>query len=345
MLKKRARHRDAISILLALLILSFACNSGKTGTTSSTPAKNTFPPLKSFTFDTVTLDASGKMTDRRSIQAKSYTEDLGGGVQLEMVLIPAGTFQMGSPASEGERLETEGPQHSVRVPEFYIGKFEVAQAQWRAIASLPKVDRELNPDPSHFKGDNLPVEQVSWSEAVEFCKRLSKKAERVYRLPCEAEWEYAARASLSGPFAFGETITSDIVNYNGDYPYAGASKGMNRKATVAVGSLGFADAFGLYDMQGNVEEWCLDNWHDNYVGAPTDGSAWTSGGDPEYQVLRGGSWYSSANYCRSSERNWLGTDYRFSGVGFRVVATEPSSTNSSLMLNRYRKPERKPQSC
>jgi formylglycine-generating enzyme required for sulfatase activity len=321
MLKKRARPWDATSLLLALLVLSFACGGGRTGTTSSTSVKNTIPPLKSFTFDTITLDANGKVTDQRSIQAKSYTEDLGGGVQLEMVLIPAGTFQMGSPASEQGRLETEGPQHSVTVSKFYMGKFEVTQAQWRAIASLPKVERELNPDPSHFKGDDLPVERVSWSEAVEFCKRLSKKTAREYRLPSEAEWEYAARSSVSAPFAFGETITSDIVNYNGDYPYVGAAKGMNRRATIAVGSLGFADAFGLYDMHGNVEEWCLDNWHDNYVGAPTDGSAWTGGGDPEYQVLRGGSWYSSANYCRCSERNFLGTDYRFNGVGFRIVAT------------------------
>jgi formylglycine-generating enzyme required for sulfatase activity len=155
---------------------------------------------------------------------------------------------------------------------------------------------------------------------MEFCKRLSKKTARRYRLPSEAEWEYAARAWAREPFTFGETITPDFVNYNSEYPYAGATKGTNRKRTVAVGSLGVANAFGLYDMHGNVEEWCLDNWHDNYTGAPTDGSAWTSGGDPEYQVYRGGSWYSSARYCRSALRSWLGPQYRFNGIGFRVVA-------------------------
>jgi len=268
----------------------------------------------------VTVDAKGKALSRRSAQANFYREDLGGGVQLEMVLIPARTFKMGSPLSEKGRLETEGPQHTVTVPELYMGKFEVTQAVWRAVARLPKVERELNPDPSYFKGDELPVEQVTWYEAEEFCRRLSKRAARVYRLPSEAEWEYAARSETFGAFAFGETITPEIVNYNGDYPYAGASQGTNRRKTVAVGSSGVASAFGLYDMHGNVEEWCLDNWHDSYDGAPTDGTAWTIGGDPEYQVLRGGSWYSSAKYCRSSARNWLGPQYRFNGIGFRVVS-------------------------
>jgi formylglycine-generating enzyme required for sulfatase activity len=276
--------------------------------------------LESFQFETVTLDANGKATGRRKAQANSYSEDLGSGVWLEMVLIPAGTFQMGSPESAAERLETEVPQHTVTLQKFYMGKFEVTQAEWRAVANLPKVERELNPEPSSFKGDHLPVESVTWYEAEEFCKRLSNKTARLYRLPSEAEWEYAARAGTLVPFAFGETITPDIVNYNGEYPTAGAPLGTNRRKTVAVGSLGFADAFGLYDMHGNVEEWCLDNWHDTYNGVPTDGSAWTSGGDPEYQVLRGGSWYSSAKYCRSAARNWLGPQYSFSGIGFRVVS-------------------------
>lgn len=227
---------------------------------------------------------------------------------------------MGSPESEKARLEMEGPQHPVTVSQFYMGRFEVTQAEWRAVADLPKIDRELNRAPSYFKGDDLPVERVSWEDAVEFCKRLSKKTKRAYRLPSEAQWEYAARAGMTTPFAFGETITPDVVNYNGEYPYADAATGMNRKMTVPAGSLSAANAFGLSDMHGNVEEWCLDNWHDNYNGAPVDGSAWTSGGDPEYQVLRGGSWYSSANYCRNALRNWLGLQYNFSGIGFRVVA-------------------------
>jgi formylglycine-generating enzyme required for sulfatase activity len=320
MLKKGAGLCEAISILLVLLALNFACGGRKIDEPSQSPAKSPIPALKSFEFQMVTLEADGKVAGRRNAQAESYTEDLGGGVRLELVLIPAGRFPMGSPESEKGRLETEGPQHQVTVSQVYMGRFEVTQAEWRAVASLPKIDRELNRDPSYFKGDDLPVERVSWYEAVEFCKRLSKKTTREYRLPSEAEWEYAARAGTSAPFAFGETITPDIVNYNGEYPYAGAAKGTNRKKTVAVGSLSVANAFGLSDMHGNVEEWCLDNWHDTYDGAPADGSAWTSGGDPEYQVLRGGSWYSSANYCRYAIRNWLGPQYSFNGIGFRVVA-------------------------
>jgi formylglycine-generating enzyme required for sulfatase activity len=307
-----------------MLSVSFACVR-KSGTTSQLPVENTAAPLEYFQFETVGLDAEGNAKILRSAQANSYSEDLGGGVRLEMVLIPAGTFQMGSPESETERLETEVPQHTVTLQKFYMGKFEVTQAQWRAVANLPKLERELNPEPSEFKGDHLPVERVTWYDAQEFCLRLSKKTGRVYRLPSEAEWEYAARAGTNAPFAFGQTITPDFVNYNGEYPMAGAPPGTNRRKTVVVGSLRMADAFGLYDMHGNVEEWCLDNWHDNYDGAPIDGAAWTSGGDPEYQVLRGGSWYSSAKYCRSSARNWLGPQYSFNGVGFRVVSLPASS--------------------
>jgi formylglycine-generating enzyme required for sulfatase activity len=330
---KRARLWVSIFISLLLLALDCACAGRKTDTTSQPPAEKVIPSPNAFQFDTVTLDEMGKARNRCSLWADSYAEDLGGSVRLEMVHIPAGSFLMGSPESERGRLETEGPQHTVTIPEFYMSKFEVTQAQWRAVASLPKIDRELSLNPSYFKGNELPVEQVSWNEAVEFCKRLSVKTGRAYRLPGEAQWEYAARARTIAPFAFGETITPEIVNYNGEYPYGGAAAGTNRRKTVAVGSLGAANAFGLYDMHGNVEEWCLDNWHDVYAGAPADGSAWTKGGDPEYQLLRGGSCYSSAVYCRAAARNFLGPDYRFSGVGFRVVGLLNSSTQNREVMN------------
>lgn len=150
-----------------------------------------------------------------------------------------------------------------------MDKYDVTQAQYQAI---------MGTNPSNFKGDDLPVEQVSWNDAVEFCRKLSAKTGREYRLPTEAEWEYAARAGTTTPFAFGDTVTPDIANYDGDYPYGDAPRGTNRQTTTPVGSLGAANGFGLYDMQGNVWEWCLDYWHDNYGGlvggAPTDGSAW-----------------------------------------------------------------------
>src|SRR5205823_8354125 len=135
-----------------------------------------------------------------------------------------------------------------------------------------------------------PVELVTWNESIMFCKLLSQKTGKKYRLPTEAEWEYACRAGSTTEFAFGETVTPELVNYDGGFPYGSASKGTNRETTTAAGSLGIANAFGLYDMHGNVYEWCMDNWHENYNGAPEDGSAWLKGGDQRKRVLRGGAW-------------------------------------------------------
>lgn len=288
----------------------------------------TSPSLRTFEFDTVTLDARGQETVRRIGQARYFVEDLGGGVKLEMVEIPAGTFTMGSPASEEGRDDDEGPQHQVTVPKFYMGKFAVTRAQWRIVASLPKIALYLS-DNSYLKGDDLPVVTVSWEDTVEFCRRLSQNTGREYRLPSEAEWEYAARAGTQTPFAFGETITPEIVQYNWKYPYADAAKGAERWKLGPFGTLGVANGFGLCDMHGNVGEWCLDYPHENYNGAPTDGSAWLSGGDPDNRVWRGGDWDSNANHCRSSSRLYArpsssGAHFSASsGLGFRVVAVAP----------------------
>jgi formylglycine-generating enzyme required for sulfatase activity len=217
-------------------------------------------------------------------------------------------------------VKEEAPQHRVTVQTFAMGIFEVTQAQWRAVAGFTKVERELSPNPSRFKDDNLPVENVSWEEVMEFCKRLSQRTGKTYRLPSEAEWEYAARAETTTPFAFGETITPEIVNYNGDYPYASAPKGVYRGKALEVGSLRVANAFGLYDMHGNVWEWCEDQWHDSYNGAPIDGSARTDISAPgSYRVIRGGGWSYDAVYCRSASRHWDSPGIRFVNLGFRLV--------------------------
>ncbi len=172
-------------------------------------------------------------------------------------------------------------------------------------------------NPSSFKGAKRPVETVSWQDAIEFCGKLSQKTGKNYRLPSEAEWEYACRAGTTTPFHFGETITPDLVNYNGNHPYASAPKGIYRQETTPVGSFP-PNAFGLYDMHGNVWECCQDVGHDNYNGAPTDGSSWETGRS-DNRVQRGGSWNSRAVLCRSAIRNWyaLGSWYR--GFGFRVA--------------------------
>jgi|GEM_PF-596123 len=304
---------------------------------TSIPGIN-LPGLQTFTFETARLDAEGTIIDRSTKTAQSFTEDLGNGVKLEMVMVPGGTLTMGLRKyqakyevtkryriSSQDLLMDNTPRRQVTVWPFAIGKYEVTQEQWRAVTALPKVERDLKPAPSEFKGDSLPVERVSWYDAVEFCKRLSKKTGRTYRLPSEAEWEYAARAGTTTPFAFGETITPEVVNYGGKsfYPYASAPKGVYREKTVPVGSLGLANVFGLFDMHGNVWEWCQDVWHYSYDedNPPTDGSAWTAGGEQDERVLRGGSWLLEGELCGSDFRNRSAPGARYDDVGFRVVVS------------------------
>ncbi len=255
----------------------------------------------------------------RRQQARFFVQKLGMEVELEMVQIPGGDFVMGSPEDEPERSPSEGPQHSVTIQPFLMGKHPVTQVQWRAVAAMRQVNRELSPDPSHFKGDERPVESVPWYEAVEFCDRLSRYTGKPYRLPSEAEWEYACRARTTTPFHFGETITTDLANYNGSSTYGFEPKGIYRGETTPVGGFGVTNAFGLYDMHGDVWEWCADHWHDSYEGAPTDGSAWVTENENNSWMLRGGSWGLDPRYCRSACRFGCSPDYRDYGISFRVA--------------------------
>ncbi|MBH8576866.1 SUMF1/EgtB/PvdO family nonheme iron enzyme [Nostocaceae cyanobacterium CENA369] len=303
-------------------------------------SKTVSPPgiqTQTFEFDTATLTvkSSGFLGMGKKIyeinrsrgRAEFFREDLGNGVVLEMVAIPGGQFLMGSPENEPERISDESPQHTVTIQPFFMGKFPVTQAQWKAVAALGKVSIDLNPDPSKFKGANRPVECVSWDDAVEFCARLSQKTGKIYRLPSEAEWEYACRAGTTTPFYFGETITTDLANYQGtDWDYQGrvypgnygqGPKGEYRQQTTEVGKFP-ANSFGLFDMHGNIWEWCQDEWHENYNNAPTDGSAWLSDNENQRRLLRGGSWYDSPRYCRSAFRNYIAREWNVN-VGFRVV--------------------------
>jgi formylglycine-generating enzyme required for sulfatase activity len=293
--------------------------------------------LPTYKFETVTFDHRGEIIKRKTKTARYYAEDLGKDITLDMVAVPGGKFRMGTEDSEIERLckkynvdyfRRERPQHEVTVPPFFMGKYPITQAQWRAIASRPdlKVERDLNPNPANFKdleeSDLCPVERVSWYDAVEFCKRLSKLSklgtEREYRLPSEAEWEYACRAGTTTLFSFGETITGKLANYNASYTYAEEAKGENRQQTTPVGQF-LPNGFGLYDMHGNVWEWCLDIWHDNYEDAPTDGSAWLGGGYDDYRIMRGGSWDTYPNFCRSAYRDFNRRDNTDVSFGFRVA--------------------------
>jgi formylglycine-generating enzyme required for sulfatase activity len=255
------------------------------------------------------------------ITVPGFQEELAEGIAITMIHIPAGEFLMGSPESEKERFVSEGPQHRVKLPSFFLGQTPVTQAQWKVVAGWPKVERDLEPDPSHFKGATRPVEQVSWEEAMEFCRRLSQRSQRTkrdYSLPSEAQWEYACRSGTATPFAFGETLTPDLANYDGNVTYGTGPKGNNREQTISVGSFP-ANAWGLQDMHGNVWEWCLDTWHDSYNGAPIDGSPWGSPGDQGERLLRGGSWLGLPRGCRSANRTLIQPDDALNSIGFRVV--------------------------
>ncbi len=286
----------------------------------------------------VKVNERGEIVERQQKQGKYLVETLPGNVELELAEINGGTFMMGS--SEGEGYDWERPQHTVMISPFLMGKYPITQAQWKAVlshsrsetANLDKIDIDLEPEPSHFKGEDRPVEKVTWYKCVEFCKRLSKLTGREYRLPSEAEWEYACRAGTTTPFYFGKTITTDLANYRGIdleyegriYPgnYASEPKGQYRDETTPVGQF-LPNAFGSYDMHGNLWEWCADDWHDNYNDAPNDGSAWISHDNNTTKVLRGGSWDLNPNGCRCAYRNNYNPRDSVNNLGFRVVCAPP----------------------
>ena len=293
-------------------------NQLQAGKSTAVPDKS--PPvstLPTFDFEVVTVDERGREISYCRLQAEFYREDVGAGIALDMVSIPGGKFTIGSPESEQDRSSDEGPQREITIKPFFMGKFPITQEQWQVVMGF---------NPSSFKGANLPVESVTWHYAVAFCQQLSKKTGKTYRLPSEAEWEYACRAGTTTPFHFGETISPEFVNYDGNYPYGNVPKGKYRKQTTPVGSFQVANNFGLYDMHGNVWEWCADPWHESYRRIPADGSVWEFGGDDSYRMLRGGSWYGDARDCRSAYRDrYVPGDWGRS-LGLRVVSVSPVRT-------------------
>lgn len=290
--------------------------------------KDLLPPLPSqqslatLNFETITINKQGKTIARDPKQANYFQEVLNNNITLESIAIPGGNYMMGANIKEkGSNLD-ETPQHRVTISPFYLSKYPITQGQWQEIARLPKIDLDLDLNPSFFVGKDLPVEGISWQDAVEFCQRLSQKTGRKYTLPTEAEWEYACRAGTVTPFYFGPTITGNLANYNDLLSYASEPEGKHRAKTTRVGSFP-PNSFGLYDLHGQVYEWCQDLWHPNYQEAPNDGSAWVTNGATEagveYRVLRGGSWSSKPEFCRSANRvKALATD-RYVNFGFRVV--------------------------
>jgi formylglycine-generating enzyme required for sulfatase activity len=288
-----------------------------TTTPTATPrqqATATPPPLPTAT-PTATL-----IRQATPIAGQEYHDPVSG---IDFVWIPEGCFLMGQTETEKQTIiqergegayknyyQDELPQHEVCLDGFWMGKTEMTQAQWQQV---------MGSNPSRFEGDSRPVEQVSWNDAQKYLKKLNTQAgQEIYRLPTEAEWEYAARAGTTTPFYFGETISTDQANYDGDYVYGSGKKGVDRGQTTEVGSFP-ANAWGLYDIHGNVWEWCQD-WYgsDYYATSPKDNP---QGPDTwEYRVLRGGSWDDDPHGCRSAYRSRGVPGYRGDYVGFRVVA-------------------------
>ena len=237
-------------------------------------------------------------------------------VTQRMRWIEPGSFLMGSPATEAERFDWEGPQHEVNIKEgYWLFDTACTQALWEVV---------MGNNPSRFNDEDgkKPVEQVSWDDAQKFILALNQKMPGLdLGLPTEAQWEYACRAGTTTPFSFGDNITPEQVNYNGNYPYTGGKQGLYRQETVPVKSLP-ANPWGLHEMHGNVREWVQDAWHGNYNGAPTDGSVWESAETGAARVVRGGSWYFNARLCRSACRYYYDPVSRGNGTGFRCARVQ-----------------------
>ena len=235
-----------------------------------------------------------------------------------MVVVPSGSFLMGAPESEEGSEDDERPVHAVAVQSFAAGVYEVTFAEWDACVAGGGCGG-LRPSDEGWGRGRRPVIYVSWQEAQLYVHWLSSRAGHRYRLLSESEWEYAARAGTTGPFHTGGTISTKQANYDGNYVYGGGVRGVNRVRTVPVGSFS-PNAFGLYDVHGNVWEWVQDCWNGGYQGAPSDGGAWESG-DCSNRVLRGGAWNGYPWFLRSAYRDGLNSGYRLNFVGFRVART------------------------
>jgi formylglycine-generating enzyme required for sulfatase activity/uncharacterized caspase-like protein len=307
------------------------------------------PSLQTISFDVTSVDEKGARTPPSKYTATAFAETLGSNAKLDMVSVPGGGFTMGSPPDEPERRANEGPQHYVTLASFFIGARPVTQAQWAAVvlAHPNRVHSDLDPKPSFFRDVDLPVESIAWNDAEEFCLRLAEVTGRPYRMPSEAEWEYACRAGTATPFNVGPTITPDLANYCGtggavcgesggksiaSVVYDGVTYGSGAYGQGPVGAFRATttrpgtfppNRFGLYDMHGNVWEYCLDKATGDYASAPLDGTPNLSGQKDSPRILRGGSWSHNPAICRSAYRDSIAPDDSgwWGRIGLRVVCT------------------------
>ena len=272
--------------------------------------------LKSFAFEVVEVDVQGTIVRKERQQAYYFAEDLGNGITLEMVQIPGGIFKVGSPENEVGRYDDEMSQHDVKIQPFFIGKFSITQAQYKGVTGEnPATQFERD----GFVAANKPVVGVSWRDASVFCQSISNHTGKAYRLPTEVEWEYACRSGTLNPFCFGNTISTNLANYDGRYPYNLGSAGKYRKTTVPVDHFRFANNFGLFNLHGNVWEWCSDQWLTSSCIDLEDKNENKSDNSSIMRVIRGGSWRNEANLCRSAFRYYCGANKRLNDIGFRIV--------------------------
>jgi formylglycine-generating enzyme required for sulfatase activity len=269
-----------------------------------------------YSFEAITLNSKAEIV-RREPRTSQYLVESIGDQELRMLIIPGGEYGMGS--IDRKAPACEKPQHPVKVSAFVMSQYPITKAQWKIVATWPMVNRQLKIVPSRKGVANLPVVNASWYDAVEFCDRLSQRTGHSYRLPTEAEWEYACRAGSNTPFHFGETITGQYANYDATIKYYSEPKGVYRKQITPIDKFKFPNHFGLFDMHGNVWEWCLDYWHDSYEPVSSDGQAWSDHTKP-IMVVRGGSWNCEPRLCRSNHRfSNNQADNLSNDIGFRVI--------------------------
>lgn len=277
------------------------------------------PPLRTQRFSVPLVDGTGTVISRYPASSRCFSEDLGEGVTLEMTSIPGGSFQMGS--ADPPFIPTEPssqPIHAVSVSAFFLGTYLVTRGQWRRVSALPRISRDLSPIfrlnmPLEVE-NQLPVDVVFVAEAEEFCARVAALSGRQYRLPSEAEWEYACRAGTTTTYHFGDGISLAVANYNA----------LQRPLDLTVvGSKNAPNRFGLHDMHGNALEWCSDEVHNTYNGAPTDEQPWLDGADKYSRIVRGGMYLWIPEAARSAARTRWDTHGTVSGIGFRVCFSGP----------------------
>jgi formylglycine-generating enzyme required for sulfatase activity len=324
------RYQTAAEVQAALtnpILVAASVNSAKKAinSTSSVPPRATntalkstqlknYPPIEIASFESVTVRRDGRIDAYAEHQIRYFREPLGGNFwkkqYLEMAGIPGGNFVMGGSTAEHKLAANELPQHRVEIEPFWLGRYPITQAQYQLL---------MGENPAYFRKDGHPIETINYYQAIEFCKVLSQKTGRAYRLPSEAEWEYACRAGTTTPFHYGATMMADLGNCDGRESYNRAPESEYRQETTPVGNFP-SNAFGLYDMHGNVWEWCSDHWHENYQCALSDGRPRLEGA-ANYRPLRGGAWSSPPRACRSASRCSMSAFYADRSTGFRVALT------------------------